>query len=84
MHGEFGKHPGIYKTIIAYREKYFFPIIAQLIRECVMSFEQCITKTRIARSLTRPPLQNPNEHFAAHEDAMLIDLVPELPPSGDY
>ena len=22
LHGEFGKHPGIYKTIIAYREKY--------------------------------------------------------------
>ena len=24
LHGEFGKHAGIYKTIIAYREKYFF------------------------------------------------------------
>ena len=23
LHGEFGKHPGIYKTIIAYREKFF-------------------------------------------------------------
>ena len=28
------------------------------------------------------PLQNPNEHFTAPEDAMQIDLVPELPPSG--
>ena len=25
LHGEFGKHPGISKTIIAYREKYYFP-----------------------------------------------------------
>ena len=25
LHGEFGKHPGIFKTIIAYREKYYFP-----------------------------------------------------------
>ena len=24
LHGEFGKHPGMFKTIIAYREKYFF------------------------------------------------------------
>ena len=32
LHGEFGKHPGIFKTIIAYREKYYFPKMAQLIR----------------------------------------------------
>ena len=25
LHGEFSKHPGISKTIIAYREKYYFP-----------------------------------------------------------
>ena len=40
LHGEFGKHPGIYKTIFAYREKYYFPKMAQLIREWVMSCEQ--------------------------------------------
>ena len=33
LHGEFGKHPGITKTIIAYREKYYYPKMAQLIRE---------------------------------------------------
>ena len=33
LHGEFGKHPGITKTIIAYREKYYYPNMAQLIRE---------------------------------------------------
>ena len=46
-----------------------------------MSCEQCIRESRIDRSLTRPPLQNPNEHINAPEDAMQIDLVPELPPS---
>ena len=81
-HGEFGKHPGIYKTITTYREKYYFPKMAQLIREWVMSCEQCIRESRIDRSLTRPPLQNPNEHITAPEDAMQIDLVPEVPPSG--
>ena len=86
LHGEFGKHPGISKTIIAYREKNYFPKMAQLIREWVMSCEQCIGESRIDRSLTRPrpPLQNPNEHITAPEDAMQIDLVPELPPSGGY
>ena len=31
LHGEFGKHPGFYKTRFAYREKYYFPKMAQLI-----------------------------------------------------
>ena len=84
LHGEFGKHPGISKTIIAYREKYYFPKMAQLIREWVMSCEQCIRESQNDRSLTRPSLQNPNEHITAPEDAMRIDLVPELPPAGSY
>ena len=84
LHGEFGKHPGICKTIIAYREKYYFPKTAQLIREWAMSCAQCIRESRIDRSFNRPPLQNPNEHITAPEDAMQIDLVPELPPSGGY
>ena len=49
-----------------------------------MSREQCIRESRIDRSLSRPPLQNSNEHITALQDAMQIDLVPELPPSGGY
>ena len=49
-----------------------------------MSCEQCIKESRIDRSLTRPPLQNPNEYITSPEDAMQSDLVPELPPSGGY
>ena len=76
LHGEFGKHPGITKTIIAYRQKYYYPKRAQLIREWVMSCEKCIRELRINPQRTRPPLQNPNEHINAPEDAMQIDLVP--------
>ena len=65
LHGEYSKHPGIYKTIIPYREKYYFPRMAQLIREWVMSCEQCIRESRTHHNLTRPPLQNPNEHINA-------------------
>ena len=82
--GEFGNYPGIFKTTFAYREKYNFPKMAQLIREWIMSCEQCIRESRIDRSLTRPPLHDPNEHIIAPEDAMQIDLVPVLPPSGGY
>ena len=56
--------------------------MAQLIREWVMSCEQCLRESPIDRSLTRPPLQNPNEHITAPEDAMQKDLVLELLPSG--
>ena len=84
LHGEFGKHPGITKTIIAYSEKYYYPNMAQLIREWVLSCEQCLRESRINPRLTRPPLQNPNEYITAPEDAMQIDLVPGLPPSGGY
>ena len=84
LHGEFGKHPGIAKTRSAYRDKKYFPKMAQLIREWVMSCEQCIRESRIGRSFTRPPLQYPNDHITEPEDAMQTDLVPELPPSGGY
>ena len=84
LHGEFGKHLGIYKTINAYREKHYFPEMAQLIREWVMSCEQCNRELRINRSLTRAPLQNSNEHIISPDVALQIDLMPDLPPSGGY
>ena len=84
LHGEFGKHLGITKTIIAYRQKYYYPRMAQLIREWAMSCKKCIRELKIDPQLTRPPLQNPNEHNNAPEDAMQIGLVPGLPPSGGY
>ena len=84
LYGEFAKHPGIAKTIIAYMEKYCFSKMAQLIREWVMSCKQCIRESRIDHSFTRPPLQNANEHITEPKDAMQIDMVPELPPSGGH
>ena len=58
--------------------------MATLIKDWVMSCEQCIIESRIDCSLTRLPLQNPNECITAPEDAMQIDLVPGLPTSGGY
>ena len=72
------------KAIIAYRGKYYYPNMVQLIREWVMSREQCLRESRINPRLTRPPLKKPNEYITAPEDAMQIDLVPGLPPSGGF
>ena len=49
-----------------------------------MSCEKRITELKINPQHTRPPLQKSNEHITALEDAMQIDLVPGLPPSGGY
>ena len=87
LHGKFGKHPGINKTnktINANRGKYYYPNMAQLIRDWVMSSEQCFRESRINPQFTRSPLQNANEYNTGPEDAMQIDLVLGLPPSGGY
>ena len=58
--------------------------MAQLIKERVLSCEQCIREARFDRNFTRPPLQNHSDHFTAQEHTMQIDLVPDLAPSGGY
>ena len=58
--------------------------MVQLIRKSVLSCEQGLRESRINPRLTHLPLQNPNEYITAPEDAMQIDLVPGLPPSGGY
>ena len=55
----------------------------QLVREWVMSCEQCIQELRIDCRLTHPPLQNPNDYITAPDDAKEIGLMPELPSFGD-
>ena len=66
LHGDFGKHPGITKTIIAYREKYYYPKTVQLIREWVMSCEKCIREIRINPQLTPPSHAEPKRaHYCA-------------------
>ena len=41
-------------------------------------------ESRVDDRLTRPAIQNPSEHITAPEDAMQIDLLAELAPSGGY
>ena len=52
LHAEFGKHPGITKTISASRQKYYYPNMAKLIRQWVMSSEQCVREPQADDKLT--------------------------------
>ena len=56
----------------------------QLMRKWIISCDQGIRESLIDRSITRPPLENPEKLVIAPEDAMQIDLVPELPTSGGF
>ena len=58
--------------------------MAQLIRDWVISFEQCIRESGVDRSLNKLPQQNPKKHLTAPEYAMQVVFVPGLPPSGGY
>ena len=40
-----------------------------------MPCEQCIRESQIDRNLTRPPLNNLNEHITTPEHAMQIHLI---------
>ena len=84
LHGEIGPRPRDTKTIFACRQKYHYPNMAQLIRQWVISCQQCIRESRIDTRLTGTALQNPIENNTAPEDAMRSDLIPDLPPSGGY
>ena len=55
LHGEFGKRPGITKTISTFRGKYYYPNMTQPIREWVMSCEQCLRESRIKPRLAAFP-----------------------------
>ena len=56
LHGESGMHPGITKTIIAYRQQNYDPNMAKLIRQWVLSREQCIRESRVDNRLTQRSL----------------------------
>ena len=75
-------HTGITKTKNAYRQNIYYPDMGQLMREWAMSIEQSIRESKVDDKLTRLAPQNSIEHTTAPEDAMQIDLVPELPTSG--
>ena len=84
LHGKANKHPGISKMLIETRQKYYYPGIAKIVKKWVQGCETCIKDKRIPNASITPELLNLPEWDLGPEDAMQIDLLPNLPPSGGY
>ena len=84
LHGKATKHPGISKMLIEIRQKDYYPGIAKIVKKWVQGCEICIKDKRIPNSSITPELLNLPEWDLGAEDAMQIDLLPNLPPSAGY
>ena len=84
LHGKTNKRPGVFKMLKEIRQKYYYQGIAKLVKKWVQGCETCIKDKRIPNSSITPELFNLPEGDLGPEDAMQIDLLPNLPPSGGY
>ena len=84
LHGTAGKHAGISKMMQEIRQKYYFPSIANYVKNWVRDCEICIHDKRINNTRITPELTHITEWDLGPDDLMQIDPMPELPPSGGY
>ena len=84
LHGSANKHPGISKMLYEIRQKYYYPGIAKIVKKWVLGCETCIKDKRTTNPSITPELLNLPEWDLGPEDALQIDLLPNLPPSGGY
>ena len=83
-HGTAHRHPGISKMLQEIRQKYYYPGIAKHVKKWVDGCEICARDKRVPNRLITPELLNLPEWDLGTEDAMQIDLLPNLPTSGGY
>ena len=76
--------PWNYKMIQEFRQKYYYPGSSKIIKKWVETCEDCIKNKKIPTSQIRPEMLNAPEFDLGPEDALQIDVVPHLPPSGGY
>ena len=84
LHGTAHKHPGISKMLQEIRQRYYYPNMAKHVKKRVEGCEQCARDKRVPNTTITPELLNLPEWDLGPEDAMQIDLLPNLPPSGGY
>ena len=84
LHGTANKHPGISKMLHEIRQKYYYPIMAKIVKKMVHGCETCIKDKKIKNTSITPELLNLPEWDLDPKDALQIDLLPNLPPSGGY
>ena len=66
------------------RQKYYYPGIAKQVKKWVEGCETCARDKRVPNNTITPELLKLPEWDQGPEDAMQIDLLPNLPPSGRY
>ena len=84
IHGTAHRHPGISKMLQEIRQKYYYPGIAKYVKKWVEGCETCARDKRVPKNTITPELLNLPEWDLGPEDAMQIDLLPNLPTSGGY
>ena len=66
------------------RQKYYYPGVAKIVQKWVQVCEICIKDKRISNASKTPELLILPEWDLGPKDALQIDLLPNLPPSGGY
>ena len=66
------------------RQRYYYPSMAKHVKKWVEGCEQCARDKRVPNATITPELLNLPEWNFGPEDAMQIDLLPNLTPSGGY
>ena len=84
LHGTAHKHTGISKMLQEIRQRFYYPSIAKYVKKWVEGCEQCARDKRVPKATITPELLSLPEWDLRPEDAMQIDLLPNLPPSGGY
>ena len=84
LHGTAHKHPGISKMLQESRQRYYYPSMAIHVKKWVEGCDECARDKRVPNATITPELLNLPEWDLGPKDAMQIDLLPNLPPSGGY
>ena len=84
IHGTAHRHAGISKMLQEIRQKYYYPGMAKHVKKWVEGCETCARDKRVPNNTITPELLNLPEWDLGPEDAMQIDLLPNLPTSGGY
>ena len=83
IHGTAHRHPGMSKMLQEFRQKYYYPGIAKQVKKWVEGCETCARDKRVTNNTITPELLNLPEWDIGPEDAMQIDLLPNLRPVAD-
>ena len=66
------------------RQRYYYPSMAKHVKKWAEGCEECARDKRVPNATITLELLNLPEWDLGPEDAMQIDLLPNLPPSGGY